>query len=174
MEIPPTLIPQEKRAYIYLLQEKHELLRKSSVYKVGKTIAHLDDPLQRLQAYRGGVDLIFILQVPLTHVDALEQDIKLYLTQTFGPPVSGSESFEAPLDKLKSAVAELCFQAPLYPGGIIQQCLKYATATATTSNPKQKKDKTILPTIIKDPNPDTYSTSSSSASMVNGSSPSEL
>ncbi len=171
MDIPPTLIPQEKRAYIYLLQEKHELLRKSSVYKVGKTIAHLDDPLQRLQAYRGGVDLIFILQVPLTHVDALEQDIKLYLTQTFGPPVSGSESFEAPLDKLKSAVAELCFQAPLYPGGIIQQCLKHATATA--SNPKQKKDKP-LPTIIKEPSPDTYASSSSSASMVNGSSPSEL
>lgn len=172
MEIPltPTLIPQEKRAYIYLLQEKHELLRKSSVYKVGKTIAHLDDPLQRLQAYRGGVDLIFILQVPLTHVDALEQDIKVYLTQTFGPPVSGSESFEAPLEKIKSAVAELCFQAPLYPGGIIQQCLKYATATPSS---KQKKDK-ALPTIIKEPSPDTYSASSSSASMVNGSSPSEV
>ncbi len=169
-EIPPTLIPQEKRAYIYLLQEKHELLRKSSVYKVGKTIAHLDDPLQRLQAYRGGVDLIFILQVPLTHVDALEYDIKLYLTQTFGPPVSGSESFEAPLEKIKSAVAELCFQAPLYPGGIIQQCLKYASTPAPT---KQKKDKT-LPTIIKESDPNTYASSSSSASMVNGSSPSEV
>ncbi len=174
MEIPltPTFIPQEKRAYIYLLQEKHELLRKSSVYKVGKTIAHLDDPLQRLQAYRGGVDLIFILQVPLTHVDALEQDIKLYLTQTFGPPVSGSESFEAPLDKIKAAVAELCFQAPLYPGGIIQQCLKHASTP--TSNSKQKKDKT-LPTIIKESDPNTYASSpSSSASMVNGSSPSEV
>lgn len=167
--LPPSIVPQEKRAYIYLLQEKHELLRQSSVYKVGKTIAHLDDPLQRLQAYRGGVDLIFIIQVPLTHVDALETDIKHYLTQHFGPPVSGSESFEGPLDKIKAAVAELCFHAPLYPGGIIQQCIKQVQSQPSYN--KQKKDK-ALPTIIKDPN--TYSESSSSASIITGPSPSEL
>ncbi len=168
--LPSSIVPQEKRAYIYLLQEKHELLRQSSVYKVGKTIAHLDDPLQRLQAYRGGVDLIFIIQVPLTHVDALENDIKHYLTQHFGPPVSGSESFEGPLDKIKAAVAELCFHAPLYPGGIIQQCIKQVHQQQTHPH-KQKKDK-ALPTIIKDPN--TYSESSSSASIITGPSPSEL
>jgi hypothetical protein len=118
--LPVDFCPIEKRAYIYLLQEKHELLRKSAIYKMGKTIAPLNEPFNRFAAYRGGVDLQFMCQVPLERVDALENDIKLYFERVFGPPVSGTESFNGDPLEMRRIIAELCFDSFKYPGGIIQ------------------------------------------------------
>lgn len=124
MDLPLDFIPQEKRAWIYLLQEKHELLQKSTVYKVGKTSSLLYEPFNRMAHYRGGVDLHLMIQVPLEKVDALEMDIKIYLERVYGPPVSGSESFKGDLENMRRIITELCLDAFTWPGGIIQGILR--------------------------------------------------
>lgn len=124
----PDFVPQERRGWIYLLQEKHEHLRGTAVYKVGKTASLLYEPFTRLAHYRGGVDLHMMLQVPLEKLDALETDIKIYFERVFGPPVSGTESFAGDLQEMRRIVAELCLDAFTWPGGIIQGLLRGTTA----------------------------------------------
>ena len=124
----PDFLPQERRGWIYLLQEKHEYLRGTAVYKVGKTGSLLYEPFTRLAHYRGGVDLHMMIQVPLEKLDAVETDIKLYFERVFGPPVSGTESFTGDLQEMRRIVAELCLDAFTWPGGIIQGLLRGPTA----------------------------------------------
>lgn len=121
----PGFVPQERRGWIYLLQEKHEFMRRSNVYKVGKTSSLLYEPFNRLAHYRGGVDLHLMLQVPLEKIDALEMDIKIYLERVYGPPVSGTESFAGELEQMRRIVAELCLDSFTWPGGIIQGLLRH-------------------------------------------------
>jgi hypothetical protein len=120
----PDFLPQERRGWIYLLQEKHEYLRGTTVYKVGKTASLLYEPFNRLAHYRGGVDLHMMIQVPLEKLDAVETDIKLYFERVFGPPVSGTESFAGDLQEMRRIVGELCLDAFTWPGGIIQGLLR--------------------------------------------------
>ena len=120
----PDFVPQERRGWIYLLQEKHEHLRGTAVYKVGKTASLLYEPFTRLAHYRGGVDLHMMLQVPLEKLDALETDIKIYFERVFGPPVSGTESFAGDLQEMRRIVAELCLDSFTWPGGILQGLLR--------------------------------------------------
>ena len=120
----PQFIQQEKRAWIYLIQEKHQAILKTNVYKVGKTTSLLYEPFNRMAHYRGGVDLHLMLQVPLEKVDALEMDIKIYLERVYGPPVSGTESFAGDLQEMRRIVAELCLDSFTWPGGILQGILR--------------------------------------------------
>jgi hypothetical protein len=119
-----SFIPQERRGWIYLLQERHELLQGSSVYKVGKTNAPLSEPFQRMAGYRGGVDLHLMIQVPLEKLDALEMDIKLALELRYGAPVYGSESFKGPLEEMRLVVMELCTEGRRLPGGFFSALVR--------------------------------------------------
>lgn len=126
MELPAGFIPQERRGWIYLLQERHELLQGSSVYKVGKTNAPVSEPFQRMAGYRGGVDLHLMIQVPLEKLDALETDIKLALELRYGPPVYGSESFCGPLEEMRALVLEVCAEGRRLPGGFLAALVRGA------------------------------------------------
>ena len=134
--LPGGFVPQERRGWIYLLQERHELLQGSSVYKVGKTNAPLGEPFQRMAGYRGGVDLHLMIQVPLEKLDAMETDIKLALELRYGPPVYGSESFKGPLEEMRLVVLELCAEGRRLPGGFFAALVRGA--------PPGKKGHTIV------------------------------
>ncbi len=121
-----SFVPQERRGWIYLLQERHELLQGSSIYKVGKTNAPLSEPFQRMAGYRGGVDLHLMIQVPLEKLDALETDIKLALELRYGAPVYGSESFSGPLEEMRLMVLELCTEGRKLPGGFFSALVRSA------------------------------------------------
>ena len=112
----PQFIQQEKRAWIYLIQEKHQAILKTNVYKVGKTTSLLYEPFNRMAHYRGG---------------ALETDIKIYLERVYGPPVSGTESFAGDLQEMRRIVAELCLDSFTWPGGILQGLLRGSTGSAS-------------------------------------------
>ena len=138
----PQFIQQEKRAWIYLIQEKHQAILKTNVYKVGKTTSLLYEPFNRMAHYRGGVDLHLMIQVPLEKVDALEMDIKIYLERVYGPPVSGTESFAGDLQEMRRIVAELCLDSFTWPGGILQGILRGSSgstsgSTSASANPKK-------------------------------------
>lgn len=124
--LPTGFIPQERRGWIYLLQERHELLQGSNIYKVGKTNAPLSEPFQRMAGYRGGVDLHLMIQVPLEKLDALETDIKLALELRYGSPVYGSESFCGPLEEMRLVVLELCAEGRRLPGGFFGALVRAA------------------------------------------------
>jgi hypothetical protein len=136
LETHPDFIPQERRAWIYLLQERHQAILKTNVYKVGKTTSALYEPFTRMAHYRGGVDLHLMIQVPLEKVDALETDIKIYLERVYGPPVSGTESFAGDLQEMRRIVAELCLDSFTWPGGILQGILRGTSAGAGTGSKK--------------------------------------
>lgn len=142
VELNPGFVPQERRGWIYLLQEKHEFLRGSAVYKVGKTCSLLYEPFSRLAHYRGGVDLHLMLQVPIEKLDAVETDIKIYLERVFGPPVSGSESFQGDIQEMRRIVAELCLDAFTWPGGIIQGLIRSAVGPKKSSTTTIHVEKT--------------------------------
>jgi hypothetical protein len=135
--LPAGFIPQERRGWIYLLQERHELLQGSNIYKVGKTNAPLCEPFQRMAGYRGGVDLHLMLQVPLEKLDAIETDIKLAFEIRFGPPVYGSESFRGDLASMRLLVAELCLESFHWPGGFVAGLIRGSASTG-------KKGQTVI------------------------------
>jgi hypothetical protein len=136
-----SFVPQERRGWIYLLQERHELLQGSSIYKVGKTNAPLSEPFQRMAGYRGGVDLHLMIQVPLEKLDALETDIKLALELRYGAPVYGSESFSGPLEEMRLMVLELCNEGRRLPGGFFSALVRSSAGAGTGT---AKKGATVI------------------------------
>lgn len=132
LETHPAFIPQERRAWIYLIQERHQAILKTNVYKVGKTTSLLYEPFTRMAHYRGGVDLHLMIQVPLEKVDALEMDIKIYLEHVYGPPVSGTESFAGDLQEMRRIVTELCLDSFTWPGGILQGILRGGSCSTSS------------------------------------------
>jgi len=96
----------EKKDYIYLIQERENYEQNKNVYKFGKTSQYADNKIDRLQHYKKGSQILISIRCN-KNLTETENKIREEFKKEFIPHSDGHEHFEGNPDKMIDMICSI-------------------------------------------------------------------